>query len=265
MKPLSTAPVEEFQEIRYVLTDIDDTLTKEGKLMPEAYSAIWELFGLGINVIPVTGRSAGWCDMIMTQWPVTAVIGENGAFAFIKEEETYRLLSHPLVNNTEPRKALKRIERAVLSSVPSSRVTRDQFSRLFDLAIDYAETSPKLSLKDAGRIKKQAEALGASAKISSIHVNIWFGDYDKLSMVLYLLLNYWNVNKTRLMKEVVYCGDSPNDEPMFAYFPLSVGVGNIRQYRSFIQDLPAYVTSRMFGDGFAEFVSFLKNEVLQGC
>ena len=68
--------------VKTLFTDIDGTLT-DGRFLPqESYSMLWKLHEKGIHVIPVTGRSAGWCEMIARLWPVDGVIGENGAFYF---------------------------------------------------------------------------------------------------------------------------------------------------------------------------------------
>ena len=262
MKKLEELKREDVEDIEFLLTDIDDTLTKDGKLLPEAYTGIWDVTEAGIAVIPVTGRSAGWCDMIMTQWPVRAVIGENGAFAFIHQGDTYRIVYHPSTGGDQEGEKLRKIEAEVVKKIKGAKPARDQFSRLFDLAIDYAETEPFLSLEQASEIQKISESFGASAKISSIHVNIWFGDYDKLSMAKHLFFRQWNLDEERIVQKVIFCGDSPNDEPMFRYFPLSIGVGNISKYLDYIHTPPSFITEQLYGAGFAELskrIIYLKN------
>jgi hydroxymethylpyrimidine pyrophosphatase-like HAD family hydrolase len=75
MKPVSEMTAEEAGGIRYVLMDIDDTITREGKLLAVSYDALWKLKEAGLAVIPVTGRPAGWCDLIAREWPVDGVVG----------------------------------------------------------------------------------------------------------------------------------------------------------------------------------------------
>jgi HAD superfamily hydrolase (TIGR01484 family) len=244
--------------VRYVLMDIDDTLTREGKLSAASYSALWDLHRAGLKLIPVTGRPAGWCDLIAREWPVDGVVGENGALAFWEERGVgghakpfLKQSFHPnAVSNTHP--VLERIRERVLEEVPGTRAAKDQFARLFDLAIDFAEEEPVLSLDDAQKIRAIAEAEGAIAKVSSIHVNIWMGVYDKLSMAEHFLSSRFGWRSGAGDREVIFAGDSPNDEPMFARFPLSCAVANIRRYAALIKHEPAFVASQECGEGFAE-------------
>lgn len=244
--------------VRFVMFDIDDTITEDGRLPEESYSALWRLARAGIAAVPVTGRPAGWCDLIARQWPVDAVVGENGAFAFYMEDGKLEHLFHPEARDPEAaRLRLEPLRDLVLAEVPGSRTAKDQFSRLFDLAIDFAEEEPVLPLETAVRIRDLCEARGARAKISSIHVNAWFGAYDKLSMAEFYLARRHGWDPLRDLGRVVYFGDSPNDEPMFARFPLSVGVANVRRFLPLMKARPAFITAESHGRGFAEGVDLL--------
>ena len=233
-----------------MLTDIDDTLTLRGKLTAPAYAALWKLKTAGLRVIPITGRPAGWCDCIARQWPVDGIVGENGAFAFWEDETALlRVMYHPnAVRNDHP--VLKRVRERALTEVPGLREAKDQFTRLFDIALDFAEEAPVLPFSAAERVREIALEEGAIAKISSIHVNVWMGSYDKLAMTECFLRERfgWRGDVT----EVLFTGDSPNDEPMFARFPLSCAVANIRRFMNHISTLPAFIAAREGGDGFAE-------------
>ena len=240
-------------QILYVLCDIDDTITTKGKLTAEAYTALWKLHDAQIHVIPVTGRSAGWCNMIIRQWPVKGVIGENGAFAFYWQDEKICTLVHPQADNTAH--YLQELEKIILKQVPGCRVAHDQFSRRYDLAIDYCEDEPRLDLDAAKRILALCHASGAEARISSIHVNAWFGSYNKLDMTRLFFSRALNIPDAR--RFVLYFGDSPNDEPMFEYFPLSCAVENINPFLGELKALPAYVAKGQGGEGFSMAVSRL--------
>ena len=260
MKPISQLSPSEAAGIKYILMDIDDTLTLNGKLLDASYSALWKLNKAGFKLIPVTGRPAGWCDLIAREWPVHGVIGENGALAFWEEELPDDNNKKLPVLNTEfhpnavknDHQTLLRIKERVLKEFPLLRMAKDSFARLFDIAIDFAEEEPVLPLEIAEKVKKIAEQEGAIAKISSIHVNIWLGKYDKLSMAETFLKNRFGWEKGKADNEVVFVGDSPNDEPMFERFPLSCAVANISKYKDMIKSLPAYVASQEGGHGFAE-------------
>ena len=258
MKPIAEMTSEEAAGVRYVLMDIDDTLTRDGKLPASAYSALWELREAGLKVIPVTGRPAGWCDLIAREWPADGVVGENGALVFWEEPHgaggrraVLKAEFHPnAVKNDHP--ALGRVRERAFKEFPELRMAKDQFARLFDIAIDFAEEDPILPLRAAERIRVIAEEDGAYAKVSSIHVNIWMGKYDKLSMAERFLSRRFGWQSGAGDREAVFVGDSPNDEPMFARFPLACAVANVRRYGDLIKKLPAYIASQECGDGFAE-------------
>jgi len=256
VKLLKEASPQLFSSVKYVLTDIDDTLTEQGRLLPEAFNALWELHKRGILVIPVTGRPAGWCDCIVRQWPVAAVVGENGAFAYYLEKGRRKEILHPLVAPKD-RKKLEDIKEKVLREIPGSRVAGDQPFRIYDLAIDFAEEEPVLGLEVAERIVSICKGQGAEAKISSIHVNTWFGTYNKVSMSVHLLKDFFRLSD--LDKVVFFCGDSPNDEPMFEKFPLSCATANITPLLPYINTMPAFITEAPYGRGFAEAAGILIN------
>jgi len=273
MKPIAEMTQAEAAGVRYVLMDIDDTLTTEGKLAAASYSALWSLREAGLKVIPVTGRPAGWCDCIARQWPVDAVIGENGALVFWEETQrsglpVLKTFFHPNAVKNDHR-VLKHIRQRALAEVPGLRDAKDQFARLFDIALDFAEEEPALSLSAAEQVRAIAVEAGAMAKISSIHVNVWMGNYDKLSMAETFLAEHYGWNPgapdnaglslvlSHVLSTVLFVGDSPNDEPMFARFPLSCAVANISRYAKHITRFPAFVSSQECASGFAEIVHTL--------
>jgi HAD superfamily hydrolase (TIGR01484 family) len=258
--PLSEFPAALRSAIRFVLLDIDDTLTTGGRLTAAAYGALEDLSRHGLRVIPVTGRPAGWCDLIARFWPVDAVIGENGAFYFRYDHGSRIMTRHFWLSAVERETARRRLDALadkILAAVPGARIAADQPYRSADLAIDTAEDTGPLPTADIDRIVAMMQAAGASAKISSIHVNGWFGDWDKRKMTRRLFREAYGIDLDRERDMVVFIGDSPNDEPMFDYFPHSVAVANIAPYLSRLKALPAYVTAAEGGAGFAEFAAFL--------
>jgi HAD superfamily hydrolase (TIGR01484 family) len=260
MKPLSELSLAAARSVRVVLTDIDDTLTTDGLLTGRAYAALEQLHQAGFIVIPVTGRPAGWCDHIARMWPVDAVVGENGAFFFRYDRERKRMEQRFWASAEEQaqnRVRLKAIESEVLATVPGCALASDQPYRLADLAIDFCEDVPALPESEVDRIVSIFERAGAQAKVSSIHVNGWFGSYDKLSMARTVLADEFGMGWDEARETVIYAGDSPNDEPMFAAFPLSVGVANIQAFAHRLKSKPAYITKGHSGEGFAELASLL--------
>ena len=260
MKPFDQFPENLKKRIGYVLTDIDDTLTNNGRLPAVVFTAMERLQAAGIKVIPITGRPAGWCDHIARMWPVDGLVGENGAFYF-RYDDGLRKMQRRYFKSEEERVAdrgrIKKLEKEILNKVPASRLSVDQPYREADLAIDYCEDIDRLSDQDIDRIVKLFENAGAHAKISSIHVNGWFGDYDKLTMSRILFKEEFGKSLEEIKQQVIYTGDSPNDAPMFAYFPNSVGVANVTQFEGKMAHLPAWVTKKEGGYGFAEMVDIL--------
>lgn len=245
-------------KIKFLLTDIDDTLTDDGHLGPEAYESLWSLYRAGVHVIPITGRPAGWCEMIARQWPVSGVVGENGGFYFRyhnKKMLRYFFFDHK--TQTENRRKLEQLEKEILSKVPGCALASDQFCRLMDLAIDFCEDVPALPKSEVQKIVDIFHQHGAQAKVSSIHVNGWFGNYDKLTMTLTMLQKEFGVSAEEAKKVCAFTGDSPNDEPMFGYFPHSYAVANIQNFINDIQQKPAHIASKRGGLGFAEITKTL--------
>ncbi len=250
MRPLSKFQAN--KKIQIVFCDIDDTITTNGKLGPESYKSLWDLSRDGIKVIPVTGRPAGWCEMIARFWPVDGVIGENGAFYFrYKESSMTRVFAQENNVRESNRKKLDQICDEVLKKVQGSAVASDQFSRIADLAIDFCEDVSPLNKSDIQKIVDIFVANGATAKVSSIHVNGWFGDYDKVSMTETFLKKEYDISE--IDDSITFIGDSPNDEPMFKKFPLSFAVANIQSFINELNHKPSFVTSLNGGEGFTEF------------
>ncbi len=255
MKPLAAMPAAVAQNIRGVFCDIDDTLTSDGKLSARAYAELERLRSAGKLVIPITGRPAGWCDHIARMWPVDAVVGENGAFYFHYDAAQKKLARRFLFDaaaRAGNREKMIAVRERILREVPGCAPTSDQLYREADLAIDYCEDVPRLPMVDVDRIVALMRAAGMTAKISSIHVNGWFGDYDKLGMTRTLMQERYGIDLARDEAGYLFVGDSPNDAPMFRFFSNSVGVANVADFGARLTDEPAYVSSRRSGDGFVE-------------
>jgi HAD superfamily hydrolase (TIGR01484 family) len=260
MKPLSEFPLAARGAVRGVLADIDDTLTTGGRLTAAAYGAMERLQQAGLKVVPITGRPAGWCDHIARMWPVDGVVGENGAFYF-HHDRAERVMQRRFVDDAATRarhrERLKAIGAEILAAVPGAAIAADQLYRETDLAIDFCEDAPPLADAAIDRIVAIMEHHGLTAKVSSIHVNGWFGAYDKLTMTKTLMRECFGVDLDAERGRYVFIGDSPNDAPMFAYFPDAVGVANIRAFAGRLAHEPAYVTEATSGAGFCELADFL--------
>jgi len=260
MQPLSALPAAVRRSIRGVFCDIDDTLSTAGRITSDAYAAMARLRSAGLIVIPITGRPAGWCDHIARMWPVDAVVGENGALYMRHDDRARKLNKRYAVDEGERRAnrdRLMSIAGRILREVPGCALASDQPYRECDLAIDYCEDVPPLSAAEVDRIAGLMRAEGLTAKVSSIHVNGWFGDYDKLTMTRVLLREEFAVDLDARRDDYLFVGDSPNDASMFEFFPSSVGVANLRRFGERIGTTPKYITECEAGAGFAEVAELL--------
>jgi HAD superfamily hydrolase (TIGR01484 family) len=261
-KPVSWkhADLAQLKKVRGVCLDIDDTLSTGGKLTAQAYQALWDLKNAGFAVVPITGRPAGWCDHFARFWPVDAIVGENGAFSFFMQNGVRKRIDTPAGDSAEAlRTKLGYLEQKVLTRFPHARWASDQAYREYDLAIDICEDVPAWTRAEIDELLGLCHGLGAHAKLSSIHVNAWFGQYDKRKG-----LEHWLAQgapglagPVPALNEWLFIGDSPNDEPMFAAFEYSVGVANLSQYLDRLTHPPRWITAGASGAGFAEMAATL--------
>lgn len=260
MIPISELSAAQAAAIHTFITDVDDTVTTDGVLTADAYAAMERLKASGLRVIVTTGRPAGWCDHIARMWPVDAVVAENGAASFVYDRQARKLRAHHSLEGDGFRVNRERVDavaQAVLRAVPGTALASDQFCRLYDLAIDFCEDVARVSDEGVQEVVRIMEAAGMTAKISSIHVNGWFGTHDKLSMTRTLMQDLYGVDLDTQRDRFMYAGDSPNDAPMFAHFPYSVGVANVRDFAGKMQALPKFVTQGHSGAGFSELAARL--------
>lgn len=244
--------------MRGVCLDIDDTLSTHGKLTAQAYQALWKLHEAGFWVLPITGRPAGWCDLIARFWPVHAVVGENGGFSMEMEpreggaQSSNRVLRTRFTNEEAWRiteRELPKLRADILQHFPHVKFASDQAYRKFDLAVDFCEDVEPWSDSEVLRLKRFCEERGANAKVSSIHLNTWFGDFDKCRG-----FEVWQNRhpEAPTASEWLFIGDSPNDEPLFHYFPMSVGVANVKKFLPQMKSPPTFLTDLPSGQGFCE-------------
>jgi len=238
-----------------VFCDIDDTLTLHGRLPPESYQALWRLHEAGIRVVPVTGRPAGWVDHIARMWPVDGVVGENGGLWFwMGEDRLQRRFLQSEDERARNRNRLTALAADILARVPGTALASDQPYRELDLAVDFCEDVPPLRDSAIDGIVAGFEAGGAVCKVSSIHVNGWYGQFDKLTGCKRLVADRWGEDLDAHLESWLYVGDSANDEPMFAHFPYTAGVANVRDFLPRMKAHPRWITDRPGGHGFADLI-----------
>jgi hypothetical protein len=249
MEPFAGFPAEIGRAIRFVLTDIDDTLTSGGRVAAATYQALERLHTSGFRVIPISAAPAGWCDAICRMWPVDAVIGENGGFYFDFDAATQIVRRRFWTPNSDRKESMARLAELglrIVAAVPGSQIAHDQRYREATLAITY-ET--RQTIEPVIRLLKEA---GAKSTVNSMWVLGWFGEFDKLSTTRQALAEFFSVDISENRQAFVYVGDSLNDEPMFAHFPNSVGVATVKNFANQMVALPRWITAGGGGIGFVE-------------
>ena len=255
LQPLHRLPDALLRPLRGVLTDIDDTLTRDGAIEPVALHALHLLAQAQLPAIAITGRPAGWSEPFAMDWPVAAIVAENGA---VMLRRAGCVLQRDFTQDACTRAAnllrLRQCADAVIAALPHARLARDSAGRLTDIAIDHSEFE-HLADADITKVLAVMHDHGLKASVSSIHVNGWIGEHDKWSGAC------WAVEQALDLpfdpEQWLYVGDSTNDQLMFVHLPLSVAVANIRRFVPQLRTLPAYVTPSERGRGFAEVVQRL--------
>jgi HAD superfamily hydrolase (TIGR01484 family) len=259
-KKWDEASPSDLEQIQGVCLDIDDTLSTGGKLTAEAYASLWELKKAGFFVVPITGRPAGWCDHFARFWPVDAVIGENGAFTFFMEKGIRKRINTPTGEEESVLKLkLTELSHQILNQFPHAKWASDQAYREYDLAIDICEDVKPWEKNRVDALLDLCHQSGAYAKLSSIHVNTWFGNYDKRKGFEHWIKSGAPGLKTQAprLDQWLFIGDSPNDEPLFASFRYSVGVANLTRYLDRLQHPPTWITDLESGQGFSQMANRL--------
>ena len=232
--------------------DLDGTFISNDRLKSSTYYRLEKLMDNKIKTVVVTGRPAGWCDLIARWWPVDSVIGENGALSYsMLDGKMDRQFFDETVSVNKSKECLNSLLDDIKSNFGEINLAADQPFRLLDLALDISEEN-NLSKKKVREIYDFCISKGANAAVSNIHLNIWYGNYNKCDMALKILDNL-NIK----VDECVFVGDSPNDSPMFKKFRFSVGVKSVVSYSNFMTDYPSFVTERDGNQGFEDLVDFI--------
>jgi HAD superfamily hydrolase (TIGR01484 family) len=256
--PLSQWSFQARAAVHGVLTDIDDTLTTEGAITPDALAALHRLRSAGLPVFAVTGRPAGWSEAFALSWPVNAIVAENGAVALSRASDGQ--LQKAYLQSAPVRSAnferLQTVAQHILLTLPHARLATDSPGRETDIAIDHSEFA-HLGETEIAQVVALMRAGGLNATVSSIHINGWIGGHDKLEGARWIVREHLGSELDDEIDHWVYVGDSTNDARMFGHFPHSVGVANVARFVPQLSHLPRYVTAGERGAGFAEVVDAL--------
>ncbi len=263
MHPLNTWSLEARARITGIFTDIDDTLTTDGAITPEALAALGDLKARGLNVIAITGRPVGWSEPFASQWPLDAIVAENGAVLLQNTHQNgpkaNRYMREQLSKSYQQADAIRasnyarmqQVGQRVLREVPGALLACDSPGRETDMAIDHSEFT-QLPPEKIAQVVAIMQAEGMTATVSSIHINGWFGEHNKLVGARWAVRQLFGRNLAAEMDNWVYVGDSTNDQLMFEAFTHSIGVANVRRFEAQLSHLPRYITEGERGAGFAE-------------
>ena len=258
LQPFSTLPTTQARPVIGVLTDIDDTLTTDGAITPEALQALHDLKSAGLRVVAITGRPVGWSEPFARTWPLDAIVAENGAVALIPQADgsLRRCYQQSLALREQQYQRMQSVLHDIEANVPGARRATDSDGRETDIAIDHSEFT-ELPPQAIEQVVARMRAAGMNATVSSIHINGWYGPHNKLEGARWILRELWDRPLDEELARWVYVGDSTNDQLMFQHFPLSVGVANVRRFVPQLQHLPRYITPSERGAGFAELAQTL--------
>ena len=263
MQPLNTWSWQARSRIKGVFTDIDDTLTTDGAITPDALAALGDLKARGLTVIAITGRPVGWSEPFALHWPVDAIVAENGAVLLQNSHQKVLRASGNngdlLLKSYQQSDAIRvtnfarmqQMGQRILQEVPGTLLARDSAGRETDMAIDHSEFT-HLPAEKIARVVAIMQAEGMTATVSSIHINGWFGEHNKPVGARWALRQLFERDLDAEMDRWVFVGDSTNDQLMFEAFPNSVGVANVRRFEAQLVHLPRYITEGARGAGFAE-------------
>ena len=258
MLPLASWAVSRTHRIIGVFTDIDDTLTTEGAITPDALQALAELQAAGLHVVPITGRPVGWSEPFVQRWPVDAIVAENGAVGLTHSpaQGLHKRYQQDAATRSANFARMQTVLAEIERSVPGAQRAQDSAGRETDIAIDHSEfTHLPQSAIDA--VLHLMHSAGMTATVSSIHINAWFGEHSKLTGARWIVRALWGRDLDAEIDRWVYVGDSTNDQVMFAHFAHSVGVANIQRFAAQLTHPPRYITPGERGAGFAQVAQHL--------
>lgn len=242
--------------VRGVFSDIDDTLTHEGVVVPEAYEALSRARAAGLRAVLVTGRPAGWAEVLASIWPVDAAIAENGGIGYVRRGKRIERIYFETEEPSASAQRLATLADEVLARFAFAKRADDSALRVTDIAFDVGENQ-RLAADEIDAIVAHCRDRGARTLVSSVHAHAFFHGADKARMAARVAQLLWDEPEAEVAQRYAFVGDSPNDQAAFAFFTTSIGVANVARYASVLAPPPRYITQGVGGHGFAEAIDAL--------
>jgi HAD superfamily hydrolase (TIGR01484 family) len=257
MQPILELEAATARTLLGVVFDVDDTLTRAGRLEQAAYSALWQLHEAGLMLMAVTGRPLGFAELMARMWPIDVAVGENGAgYVRVTEHALHTGFYADEQTRAADASLLARVRERVSQAAPFAHITDDSWARRCDMTWDVGERV-QLTASQIEQLRRLIEAEGARCVVSSVHAHAMAGNYDKATGAVQAGRDALGCDLARERARWLFVGDSGNDAPAFAYFPLSAGVANVQPYLSRLPVPPRYVSQASHGQGFAEIAATL--------
>lgn len=249
MKPLASLTAGDVAKIAGVVFDLDDTLLDHGRLSEAAYSSLFRMSEAGLRLVGCTGRPFGWVDVLGRQWPVDAMVAENGAAALVRTETgQHRTLISAAGGRREDLLALAD---ELVERFPSARITEDNAARVADVTIDIGERC-RVAPADVRAMHEIARERGVASVSSSVHFHLSHETPDKAAGTVRMLGEAFGEDATGARFRHAFIGDSGNDATAFAAFKLTFGVANVRESGHALTRMPRFVAPSRMGRGFVE-------------
>lgn len=251
LQPISELTSDKLKQVRLIATDMDGTLTCQGKFTPALLQAFHDLAIAGVTVLVVTGRSAGWVNGLANYLPVAGAIAENGGIFYPTpnpdDSSGEGQLIVPIADIARHRHQLAAMFASLQQAFPQIQESSDNQFRLTDWTFDVAGLSSEM-LRQMG---DRCQAQGWGFTYSTVQCHIKLAQQDKAPGLAWVLQRFF---PAYALEEVVTVGDSPNDASLFdsRQFPLSIGVANVWHYQNRLEYHPTYVTAAPEVEGFCE-------------
>lgn len=252
MRPLAALTAADVAGLRGVVFDLDDTVLDRGALTEAAFRALFRLREVGLSLVACTGRPAGWGEVIQRQWPLAATVVENGALAFVTAAAGRVVASSASGGAASVRRAeLVALAQRLCELHSEVALADDNDARRTDVTLDVGEHRHAPPAVVAA-LRAACVGAGVRTVVSSVHMHLSFGGFDKASGTLRVLAEHMGEDVAAARGAWAFVGDSGNDAAAFAAFRTTFAVANVAAHLGALTVPPRFVAGATMGEGFAQ-------------